>query len=197
MAARHQVTPDDVMDMAAYAAVRKEKRAAIAALKRDRRLSVGPFATFYFESYETMWMQIHEMLYIERGGDAQIPGELEAYNPLIPQGKELVATLMFEIEDPDHRARVLYRIAGVEATIRLELDGREIAAVPVEEPTERTSPDGKTSSVHFVRFPFSDADIALFEAQSTRPVLGFTHEHYAHMAVMPDAVRAALAADFA
>ena len=71
----------------------------IAAIKQNRRVEVGPFATFYFENYDTMWHQVHEMLHIERGGEAQIADELEAYNPLIPQGDELIATVMFEIED--------------------------------------------------------------------------------------------------
>ena len=85
---------------AEYAAIRSEQRKRITEIKRHRRLEVGPFATFYFENYETMRHQVQEMLHIEKGGDAQIEDELAAYNPLIPQGKELVATVMFEIDDP-------------------------------------------------------------------------------------------------
>ena len=83
-------------------------------IKKNRRLEVGPFATFYFESYDTMLHQVHEMLFIEKGGAEQLPDELAAYNPLIPQGSELVATVMFEIDDPVRRARVLGMLGGVE-----------------------------------------------------------------------------------
>ena len=120
---RRALTRADIMDMADYAKVRKERRAAVTALKRHRRLAVGPFATFHFECFETMWMQVHEMLHIERGGEEQIAGELEAYNPLIPRGDALIATLMLEIDDPARRERELYRLAGIEDTIRLEVGG--------------------------------------------------------------------------
>ena len=140
---RRALTRADIMDMADYAKVRAAKRAAIAALKRHRRLAVGPFATFHFESYETMWMQVHEMLHIERGGEEQIAGELEAYNPLIPRGDALIATLMLEIDDPTRRERELYRLAGIEDTIRLEVGGTAVAAQPIEDEVARTSEDGK------------------------------------------------------
>ncbi len=77
--------------------------------KRHRRLEVGPDCTFYFENFETMWNQVHEMLFIEKGGEAQIADELSAYNPLVPKGRELVATVMFEIDDPVRRAAFLIR----------------------------------------------------------------------------------------
>ena len=102
---RHQIVPADIMPMADYGRERRERRSRIAAYKRDRRVEVGPFACFYFENYDTMLHQVHEMLFIERGGDGQIAEELEAYNTLVPNGRELVATLMFEIEDKERRAR--------------------------------------------------------------------------------------------
>ena len=80
----------DILGMGVYGAERKQRRAEISALKERRRLAVGPFASIHFECYETMWMQIHEMLYIEKGGEEQIADELAAYNPLIPDGRELV-----------------------------------------------------------------------------------------------------------
>ena len=103
-----------ILPLTEYVKVRAERRRQIAEIKKNRRLEVGPFATFYFESYETMLHQVHEMLFIEKGGPAQIPDELAAYNPLIPQGSELVATVMFEIDDPIRRARVLAMLGGVE-----------------------------------------------------------------------------------
>jgi hypothetical protein len=193
---KHEITRDDIMDMAAYAAVRKEKRAAVTALKRDRRMEVGPFATFYFESYETMWHQVHEMLHIEKGGEAQIADELSAYNPLIPRGKELVATVMFEIEDERRRKAALSRMGGVEETITITFDGETVTGVP-EDDVDRTTADGKASSVQFIHFPFTDAQIAKFKTAGTQVIIGIGHEAYQHMAVMPERVHAALAKDLA
>ena len=192
---RRALTRADIMDMADYAKVRAAKRAAIAALKRHRRLAVGPFATFHFECYETMWMQVHEMLHIERGGEEQIAGELEAYNPLIPRGDALIATLMLEIDDPTRRERELYRLAGIEDTIRLEVGGTAVAAQPIEDEVARTSEDGKTSSIHFIRFPFPPAVAARFRTPGARVQLGIDHPAYGHLAIMPEETRAALAED--
>ena len=192
---RRALTRADIMDMADYAKVRAAKRAAIAALKRHRRLAVGPFATFHFESYETMWMQVHEMLHIERGGEEQIAGELEAYNPLIPRGDALIATLMLEIDDPTRRERELYRLAGIEDTIRLEVGGTAVAAQPIEDEVARTSEDGKTSSIHFLRFPFPPAVAARFRTPGARVQLGIDHPAYGHLAIMSEETRAVLAED--
>ncbi len=192
---RRALTRADIMDMADYAKVRKERRAAITTLKRDRRLAVGPFATFHFECFETMWMQVHEMLHIEQGGEEQIAGELEAYNPLIPQGDALIATLMLEIDDPARRERELYRLAGIEDTVRLEVGGAAVAARPIEDEVARTSEDGKTSSIHFLRFPFQAAEAAAFCTPGARVLLGVEHPAYGHLAVMPEETRAALAED--
>ncbi len=192
---RRALTRDDIMDMADYARVRKERRVAIAALKRNRRLAVGPFATFHFESFETMWMQVHEMLYIERGGEEQIAGELEAYNPLVPRGDALIATMMLEIDDPARRERELYRLAGIEDTIKLEVGGASVAAQPIEDEVARTTEDGKTSSIHFLRFPFQPASAARFHIPGTRVLLGIEHPAYGHLAVMPEETRDALAED--
>ena len=192
---RRALTRADIMDMAAYAKVRKERRAAITALKRNRRLAVGPFATFHFECFETMWMQVHEMLHIEQGGEEQIAGELEAYNPLIPPGDTLIATLMLEIDDPARRERELYRLAGIEDTVRLEVGRATVAARPIEDEVARTSEDGKTSSIHFLRFPFQAAEAAAFRTPGARVLLGVEHPAYGHLAVMPEETRAALAED--
>ena len=192
---RRALTRADIMDMADYAKVRAAKRAAIAALKRHRRLAVGPFATFHFESYETMWMQVHEMLHIERGGEEQIAGELEAYNPLIPRGDALIATLMLEIDDPTRRERELYRLAGIEDTIRLEVGVTAVAAQPIEDEVARTSEDGKTSSIHFLRFPFPPAVAARFRTPGARVLLGIDHPAYGHLAIMSEETRAVLAED--
>ena len=195
MSAKREITRDDIMPMEQYAAERSERRENISAMKKNRRVSVGPDATFYFENYDTMWYQIHEMLHVEKGGEEQIADELEAYNPLIPNGNELVATMMFEIEDPDRRARVLRQLGGVENTITITIGNDVIQAVP-ESDIERTKADGKTSSVHFLHFPISDNQIDKFKKDDTKIVLGFSHDNYAHMAVIPDAAKVSLSDDF-
>ncbi|ASG21696.1 DUF3501 family protein [Nitrospirillum viridazoti] len=192
---RHAIGRDDIMPMDEYGRIRAERRRALVAVKRDRRLAVGPYATFHFESYETMWSQVHEMLFIERGGEAQVEDELRAYNPLIPKGRELVATVMFEIDDPLRRKALLGQLGGVENTLWLEFAGEKVRGLP-EADLDRTSAAGKASSVQFVHFPFADAQVALFRQPNTRVVVGVDHDQYPHMTVMPEAVRAALAGDF-
>ena len=196
MPAKRDILPSDIMEMAAYGKIRTAKRSEVSALKRVRRLAVGPYATFYFENYDTMWMQIHEMLFVERGGEEQISGELEAYNPLIPKGKELITTLMFEIPDAERRARELAQLGGVEETIRLELGDHKIAVEALEDDVERTTEDGKTSAVHFLRFRLTDAEIEKFRDPSVRAVISLNHANYGHMAVIPENVRSALSEDF-
>jgi len=195
MTSRHQITRDDIMALEEYTAQRPEKKSAISALKKNRRVSVGPDATFYFESYDTMWHQIHEMLYIEKGGDNQIDDELSAYNPLIPNGRELVATLMFEIEEPNRRAKLLAALGGVEETVSITLGDETIAGLP-EEDVDRTNADGKASSVQFLHFPFTDVQVKKFRDPKTDVVLGINHPAYGHMAKLSVTAREALAGDF-
>jgi len=194
-AKKHEMSHDDIMPMADYERTRAERRRAMVALKRRRRLEVGPVCLFHFESYETMWAQIHEMLYIEKGGEAQIADELAAYNPLIPNGRELVATVMFEIDDPERRAALLGKLGGIEETAVLRIGGETIRG-RAEADMDRTSAAGKASSVQFIHFPISDAQVAAFRQPGTEILVGFTHPHYGHMAVMPEEVREALAEDF-
>ena len=195
MANRHELTGADIMPPADYARQRKELRRKVAALKRNRRVEVGPYVTFYFESYDTMWLQVHEMVHIEKGGAEQVPGELEAYNPLIPQGTELIATFMIEIDDPDRRQRILGTLGGIEETAFFRIGGETVRA-QAEADQDRTNAEGKASSVQFVHFPFTAAQIAAFRAPDAQVVLGLDHRNYGHMAVLPDAVRAELAKDF-
>jgi hypothetical protein len=195
MANRHELTGADIMPPADYARQRKELRRKVAALKRNRRVEVGPYVTFYFESYDTMWLQVHEMVHIEKGGAEQVPGELEAYNPLIPQGTELIATFMIEIDDPDRRQRILGTLGGIEETAFFRIGGETVRAQE-EADQDRTTAEGKASSVQFVHFPFTAAQIAAFRAPDAQVVLGLDHRNYGHMAVLPDAVRAELAKDF-
>jgi hypothetical protein len=196
MPQKREIARADILTMDQYAKERTELRRNVVAVKRHRRVEVGPFATFYFENYETMWHQIHEMLFIEKGGEEQIADELRAFNPLIPKGRELVATAMFEIDDPLRRANVLARLGGIEANAFIEVAGKRVRAV-AEQDVERTREDGKASSVQFLHFPFGEAEIRAFCTPGTQVIVGFDHPEYSHMAVMPEATRAALAADFA
>jgi len=196
MPAARTITRADLLPVDAYAKVRKERRQALLEKKKHRRLEVGPVASFLFESYDSMWLQVQEMLYIERGGDAQIDDELAAYNPLIPRGDELVATVLFEIDEPQRRKSFLDRLGGVEETAFLSFSGETVDGKP-EADMDRTTADGKASAVQFLHFRFTPEQIAKFRTPGTQIVLGFRHQAYAHMAVMPEAVRAALAEDFA
>ena len=195
MESKHEITRADIIPMADYVRERKELRRALVEAKKNRRLEVGPVCSFYFENYQTMWNQIHEMLFIEKGGEAQIADELSAYNPLIPKGRELVATVMFEIDDPVRRGALLAKLGGVEQTAFIRIGGETINGVP-EEDVDRTSAAGKASSVQFIHFPFTDEQVAAFRGAGTETVLGFSHPEYAHMAVLPAPVRQALAGDF-
>lgn len=191
---KREVTREDILPMEAYGAERRDWRRKIAEAKRDRRVEVGPVATFYFETYLTMWYQVHEMLFIEQGGEAQIADELAAYNPLVPKGDELVATVMFEIDDPERRERFLAGLGGVEETAFLKFAGETITGVP-EADVDRTSAAGKASSVQFIHFPFTPDQAAAFKAEGAEVVLGFSHPAYTHMTRLREPVRAALAAD--
>jgi hypothetical protein len=192
-ASERRITPNDILPYKKYAEGRSEFRRKLIGIKKNRRVEVGPFATFYFESFDTMWLQVQEMLHIEKGGDEQIEGELEAYNPLIPQGRELIATFMLQIEDAVQRDKILRTLGGIEEAVTLHVDGEIIKATPAEY-EDRTTPDGKTSSVHWLRFRFTDAQTARFK--SGKVVLEIAHPNYGHMAVIPDAVKAELAKDF-
>ena len=194
-AAARKITEADIVPMAQYAKERAERRRALLPTKKLRRVEVGPYATFYFESFETMLLQVQEMLYIEKGGPEQLADELRAYNPLIPQGSELIATVMFEIDDPIRRKNILQRLTGVEETIFLDIGGVRIKAQSETE-VDRTDEDGKTSSIHFVRFAIPDAVKARFRDSATAITIGFNHENYGHLAMLQPATRAELAKDF-
>jgi hypothetical protein len=196
MSKRTEITAEDILPWGAYAKDRAEHRQRITAVKRHRRVEVGPYVTFYFESFETMWLQIQEMLHIEKGGEAQVSDELAAYNPLIPKGRELVATFMIEIDDPLKRERVLAQLGGIEETAFIEVAGERVPC-KAEVDQDRTTSEGKASSVQFVHFPFTEAQVQAFSKPNARVILGLSHPNYSHMAVLSEATRAALAEDFA
>ncbi|HEX2941169.1 MAG TPA: DUF3501 family protein [Rhodopila sp.] len=192
---KRTLTEADILPATEYAKSRADYRRKVSAKKRHRRVEVGPHITFYFECYETMWLQVQEMVYIEKGGAEQVPGELEAYNPLIPNGSELTATFMIEIDDPARRKRVLDGLGGIEETAFIRVGGETICGVP-EADADRTSAEGKASSVQFVHFPFTVDQIAAFSSPNAEVILGLNHPNYRHMAVIGEDIRAELTTDF-
>ncbi len=193
---RRAITRADIMPMADYAKIRREHRRKLVDIKRKRRVHIGPHASLYFENYATMLAQVQEMLFIERGGGAQVDGELAAYNPLIPQGAELIATMMIEIEDEGLRRRTLASLGHIENMVHFKFAGHTVTGMP-EADLDRTTEEGKTSAVHFLHFTFTPSQIAAFKTAGAEVVLAISHPRYGHMAVLPEECRAALAADFA
>ncbi len=189
------IQKEDIMPLDVYTKQRKELRKNIVEFKKDRRVPLGPYATFYFESYETMLAQVQEMLYIEKGGDEQLKDELSAYNPLVPNGKELIATLMFEIDNPVSRSTFLGKVGGIEEKVYMKVDGDKIKAIP-EEDVDRTSAEGKASSVQFIHFKFNDEQIKKFKSNSSLIEVGIDHDEYSHSTKLNDTTVKSLSADF-
>ena len=192
---KREIQKSDIMPLDAYIKNRKELRKSIVNFKKNRRVALGPYATFYFESYETMLAQVQEMLYIEKGGDEQLHDELIAYNPLIPNGKELTATLMFEIDNPISRAAFLGKVGGIEEMVFMKINGETVKAVP-EEDVDRTSAEGKASSVQFIHFNFTDEQIQKFKSNDIYVELGMDHKEYSHTTKLSKENIASLSADF-
>ena len=142
-----------------------------------------------------MLAQVQEMLYIEKGGDDQLKDELEAYNPLIPNGTELTATLMFEIDNPVSRAAFLGKVGGIEEKVFMKVDGEIVKAIP-EKDVDRTSSEGKASSVQFIHFKFNDNQIKKFKSNSSKIELGINHNEYSHTTILNDLTVKSLSADF-
>ena len=189
------VEKGDLIAANTYEKNRKQIRKELVELKKHRRVALGPYATFYFESFETMLGQIQEMLHIEKGGDEQLKDELNAYNPLIPKGKELIATLMFEIDNPESRAKFLGKVGGIEEKIYIQIDKEKINAIP-EKDLDRTSAEGKASSVQFLHFKFSEEQIKNFKDIKKIVVIGIEHSLYNHMTKISEHTREELIKDF-
>ena len=189
------IQKEDIMPLDVYTNQRKELRKKILEFKKARRVALGPYATFYFESYETMLAQVHEMLYIEKGGEEQLEDELAAYNPLVPNGQELTATLMFEIDSPISRAAFLGKVGGIEEKVYMKIDGELIKAVP-EEDVDRTSAEGKASSVQFIHFKFNNDQIKKFKSNSSQIEIGIDHDEYLHSTKLNKATISSLLEDF-
>ena len=192
---KKEIQKEDIIPLDVYTKNRKEFRKDIVNYKKDRRIALGPYATFYFESYETMLAQVQEMLYIEKGGDEQLKDELIAYNPLVPNGKELTATLMFEIDNPVSRAAFLGKVGGIEKKIFMKIDNETVKALP-EVDVDRTSAEGKASSVQFIHFKLTDEQIKKFKSNSVEVELGINHNEYLHTTKLSTGNLSSLSADF-
>ena len=192
---KRQVEKEDLMIADVYAESRKKIRKELVEFKKNRRIALGPYATFYFESFETMVAQIQEMLHIEKGGDEQLKDELTAYNPLVPNGKELTATLMFEIDNPISRGAFLGKVGGIEEKIFMKIDNEVVKAVP-EDDVDRTSAEGKASSVQFIHFKFNDDQINKIKSGNTSIELGIDHKEYTHTTKLTEDNLKSLSADF-
>ena len=192
---KRQIEKNDLLSPDTYSKSRKQIRKDLVEFKKDRRIALGPYATFYFESFETMVAQVQEMLHIEKGGEEQLKDELIAYNPLVPNGKELTATLMFEIDNPISRAAFLGKVGGIEEKIFIKINDEIVKAVP-EEDVDRTSAEGKASSVQFIHFKLNDDQISKFKSDSTTIELGIDHKEYTHTTKLAENSVKSLCADF-
>ena len=192
---KRQIEKDDLLSPDIYSKSRKQIRKDLVEFKKDRRIALGPYATFYFESFETMVAQVQEMLHIEKGGDEQLKDELIAYNPLVPNGKELTATLMFEIDNPISRAAFLGKVGGIEEKIFIKINDEVVKAVP-EEDVDRTSAEGKASSVQFIHFKLNDDQISKFKSDGAIIELGIDHKEYTHTTRLAENSVKSLCADF-
>ena len=191
-----EITEKDIIPTEEYNKERKKIRKDLIEFKKKRRVPLGPYATFYFECYETMLAQVQEMLYIEKGGHEQLKDELKAYNPLIPKGQELIATLMFEIDNPLSRTEFLNKVGGIEKKVFFKIDDQKINSIP-EKDVDRTSSEGKASSVQFIHFYFNDDQIKKFKNLKNDVIIGIDHHLYNHMTKIPEITIQALIKDFA
>ena len=189
------IQKSDLLAPDVYEKNRRQMRKELVEFKKDRRVLLGPYATFYFECYETMLAQVQEMLHIEKGGDEQLNDELTAYNPLIPNGKELVSTLMFEIDNPVIRATFLGKLGGVEENVFIKVDNDIIYGKP-EIDVDRTSAEGKASSVQFIHFEFDQNQISKFKGNNVSIELGIDHKEYSHSTKLSESTIKALSSDF-
>lgn len=185
----------DLYSLEGYAEVRPRFREKVLEHKTRRKVPVGPSATLYFEDRLTMQYQIQEMLRIERIFDAQdIQGELDTYNPLIPDGANWKATFMIELPDEEERKRALARLIGIERTVWVRVGELEKVYAIADEDLERETEE-KTSSVHFLRFGLSPNMVAA--AKEGAPVgVGIDHKSYSYRVdALPGRVRDSLVAD--
>lgn len=189
------ITPADILPLDQYELIRADKKAEALARKQLTRIAVGPHATVLFENWDSMWLQIQEMLRIEKGGADQLADELAAYDPMVPKGHELTCTVLFEIADPERRDAFLRTIGGVENHIAIEVGGHRLRARP-EGDTERTrASDNKASAVHFLHFDLTQSQVEAWKSGQGQLMILIDHPNYGHAALIGEEARAFLARD--
>ncbi len=194
-AAMQKLTRDQLMPLEQYAKTRNEFRAKVMAHKKNRQVQIGPNATLYFEDRLTMHYQVQEMLRAERIFEEEgIEDELNAYNPLIPDGANWKATFMIEYGDEDLRRVALAKMIGVEHRVWVQVEGHDKVRPIADEDLERTTEE-KTSSVHFLRFELTPTMVKAVKSGAAVS-MGIDHPAYTHsVSPLPEAIRASLAQD--
>ena len=192
-----KLTPNNLLSLEDYSKQRADFRSKVMAHKKNRQVHLGEHATLYFEDSLTMQYQVQEMLRIEKIFEEEgIQEELSAYNPLIPDGKNLKATFMVEYDDVEERKAALAKLIGIEDKVWIQIKGFDKVYPIANEDLERTTEE-KTSSVHFMRFEFNDEMIAAAK-QGAPMAMGIEHENYqVELSPLADNIRDALVADFA
>ena len=190
-----KLTVDDILDLRAYEKIRAEKKAEIIETKRRRRIEVGTFVTAMFESRDTMWYQIQEMLRAERViSEEGVVDELRAYNPLIPEAGQLCATIFIELTSDSAMREWLPKLVGIERSFRIKLaDGREVAPLTDEQHDAALTRDNVTAAVHYIRFEFGPDDLAAFGSGPVQLVC--THPNYLEVVELAPFTVAELSAD--
>jgi hypothetical protein len=185
-----------LMTLEAYARERPEFRARVMAHKKNRRVQLGDDVTLIFEDELTNRYQVQEMLHAERIFEEQgIQEELDAYNPLVPDGRNLKATMMIEYPDPDERGKRLADLIGIEDKVWLQVAGHERVWAIADEDLDREN-DEKTSAVHFLRFELDEATAQALKIGAGLTI-GIDHPRYSATLELPSAVRDSLAGDLA
>ena len=190
-----KLSVDDILDLRAYEKIRAEKKAAIIETKRRRRIEMGTVVTVMFESRDTMWYQIHEMLRADRViSDEVVVDDLRAYIPLIPEAGQLCATIFIELTSDAAMREWLPKLVGIERSFRIKLaNGREVAPVTDEQHDAALTRDNITAAVHYVRFEFSPEDLEAFGAGPVQLVC--THPNYLEVVELAPFTVAELASD--
>ena len=189
-----QITREDLMSLEQYAQKRPEFRQQVLAHKKYRQVLLGPNATLYFEDRLTLLYQIQEMLRIEKVFEADgINEELEAYNPMIPNGRNFKATFMIEYTDAEVRAVQLEKLVGVEDLVWMQIDGLDKVWSIADEDLDRST-DTKTSAVHFMRFEMSD-EMADALKKGAEWLIGVQHPAYTYDLKVEGATRDSLLND--
>jgi hypothetical protein len=190
-----KLSRDDLMSLEEYSEARVAFRSEVMDHKRDRRIDLGTNAALYFEDNLTIRYQVQEMLRIERIFDAAgINEELDAYNPLVPDGSNWKATFMVEFPDEDERRAMLHKLIGVEDRVYVQVDGQERVYAIADEDLERSN-EQKTSAVHFLRFELGSADVASLK-NGAMLAAGIDHDSYTvEISPVAESTRQSLLAD--